>query len=447
MSKFKKVLKSVCLVCAAAMLAILPVGCNDGGQTSSSVTNGAGNPYLPAFDRTKYFYGAGELASEVGPKNDWRDEGVTMEWTSKTAGAMGTQSQRVWMHLNTVIKRAEKSNDLSLIESECDKYHEYFARLKAAGVQRILVMNHRYIYPYGYNPGTTATVPEPLKDYEVYKQWLEIYSECYRMLATEFPEIDFWECGNEFDLADFMHKSDYNQDKNNNMYTAPEAAAITADLCYAANKGVKSVDNYNFIVLPGLSQYAQSTFLESIYSAIESKKYPTLEETYVTDPDKYFDVLAWHCYPLNAKSCGGDFENGLKLFKERGLALYDVAKKHGDGEKRVFLTEIGITEASIGDVGLEKTQKDMASYAMRMLDIVENDMPFIETCYWFRYSNCYSRYVSEGENNFGIFYSPDDLVNRGKPKPIAIALYKRMHGENADLSPLYWYSDQFGVER
>ena len=444
MNKLKKWIKAASLALATLLVAIVPVGCGGSGNETG---NDTGNPNLPAFSREKYFYGAGELASEVGPKNDWRDEGVTMEWTANTSKALGIQSQRVWMQLNTVIQRAETSNEMTLIQSECDKYHEYFARLKAAGVDRILVMNHRYIYPYGYNPGTTATVPEPLKDFDVYKTWLEMYSECYRMLALEFPEIDFWECGNEFDLDSFMHKSDYNTDKMNSLYPQNEAAAITADLCYAANKGVKSVDEYNFIVLPGMSQFAQDTFFEGIYSAIESKKYPTIEDTYVTDPDEYFDIIAWHCYPMHEKVARGDFENGLKIFKERRVGLYEVAKRHGDGEKRVWITEIGITEASIGDIGTAETQALTAEYTMKMLDIVEKDMPFVETVFWFRYSNCYSRYVSEGENNFGLFYSPDDVVNRGKPKPVALALFKRMHGENADLSPLYWYSDRFGVER
>ena len=147
MSKVKKIFKAISLVLATALIALVPVGCkgNGGNESSSS----GGNPKLPAFDREKYFYGGAELASEVGPKGDWRDEGVTMEWTSKTAGALGVNCQRVWMHLNTVIQRAETSNEMSLIQAECDRYHEYFARLKAEGVERILVMNHRYIYPYG----------------------------------------------------------------------------------------------------------------------------------------------------------------------------------------------------------------------------------------------------------------------------------------------------------
>ena len=253
----KKWIKTASLVLATLFVTMLPMGCNK-NKTNGAVDNGVGNANLPAFNREEYFYGAGELASEVGPKGDWRDEGVTMEWTSNTSKALGVESQRVWMHLNTVIQRAEKSNELSLIQSECDRYHEYFARLKAAGVKRILVMNHRYIYPYGYNPGTAATVPEPMKDPGIYKTWLEMYSECYRMLAIEFPEIDFWECGNEFDLDSFMHKSDYNVDKFNSLYPQDEAAAITADLCYAAKKGVTAVDAYNFAVFCAAVKFTPS---------------------------------------------------------------------------------------------------------------------------------------------------------------------------------------------
>lgn len=436
-----KLLKCFSTFLTALFVLVISVSCGKGTEKLQD-----GNAYLPTFDREKYFYGGAELASEVGPKSDWRDDGVTMEWTSKTAGALGVNCQRVWMHLNTVIQRAETNNTLTLIRSECDRYHEYFARLKAEGVQRILVMNHRYVYPYGYKAGTSATVPEPKKDPEIYKTWLEMYSECYKMLATEFPEIDFWECGNEFDLDSFMHKSDYNTDKMNSMYPQNEAAEITADLCYAAKKGVTSVDPYNFVVLPGMSQYAMESFFESIYNAIESRKYPTIEDYAVVDPDEYFDVIAWHCYPLNRKVCNGDFENGMQLFKNRGVALYNVAKRHDDGEKRVWLTEIGITEASMSE-NIAEAQELTAQYAMKMLDIVEKDMPFVETCFWFRYANCYSTYVSESENSFGLFYSPDDLVNRGQPKPMAIALYKRIHGEGTDASPLYWYCSQYGVER
>lgn len=437
MRKWKKFIKSISLGLAVVSIALGCVACGTTNDNEEGV--------LPAFNRDKYFYGAGELASEVGPKDDWRDGGVTMEWTSSTTQAFGIKTQRVWMHFTTVIKRAETSNELSLIRAECDRYHQYFAALKAKGVDRILVMNHRYIYPFGYNPGTTATVPDPIQDASVYQQWLEMYQQCYTMIATEFPEIDFWECGNEFDLDSFMHKTNYNDDKQNGLYSLEETAKFTAELCYAARQGVKAVDKDNFIVLPGISQYGDEVFFNLVYKAIESKTLPTVEEYYVTDPDKYFDIIAWHAYPLNAKACNGNLEKGLQSFKNRCLTMYDVAKNHGDGDKRVWLTEIGITDASTGIVGKQETLEKTAEYAMRLLDIVENDLPFIETCFWFRYANMYFRAVSEGEDNFGMFYSPDDPVYFGKPKPLAIAFFKRMHGENADTTPLYWYCSQYGV--
>lgn len=438
MKKYKKLIRAISLFLGMVFMFSI-VGCSSNSKN--------GNSNLPAFNRERYFYGGAELASEVGPKGDWRDSGTNMEWTSNTAKALGIKVQRVWMHLNTVLVRAETSNEISVIRDECDRYHQYFAMLKAAGVERIVVMNHRFLYPYGYKAGTAATAPEPDKDPEIYKQWLEMYSECYRLLAQEFPEIDFWECGNEFDLDNFLHKTNHSTDKMNSLFPENEAAAITADLCYAARKGLRSVNRNKYVVLPGMSGYAKESYFESIYTAIESKKYPTIEDTYITDPDEYFDVIAWHCYPMNTDIAHGDYDNALITFKERCLGLYDVAKRHGDGEKRVWFTEIGIAEGTMGDVGEESTLMNMADYAMRIFDIIEKDLSFVETVFWFRYSDVCTMNLSGNEGCFGIFYSADDTVNRGKPKPIAIALYKRINGENADVSPLYWYSDKYGIER
>ena len=52
---------------------------------------------------------------------------------------------------------------------------------------------------------------------------------------------------------------------------------------------------------------------------------------------------------------------------------------------------------------------------------------------------------SDQEDNFGIFYSPDDPVNRGKPKPVALTVFRFFNGDGADTSPLYSYSKKFGI--
>ena len=447
MKKFKW-FKSVLFSLIAATVFSAFGGCGGESQVEKENT-------MPAMDKETYFYGSCELASEVGPKGDWRDEGVTMDWVAGTVDALNVSVHRVWMHITSVLKRAEKSNEISLIQDECDRYHQYFAKLKAAGIKRILVMNHRSLYPYGYKAGTSSTVPDPAVDPDIYAEWLNMYAECYRLLATEFPEVQFWECGNEFDLSDFMHKSEYYTDKVKYSYAQDEAAWITADMCYAARKGLRSVSKQNHVVLPGMSQYAKTLFFEEVYYGIESKKLPTIEEYYVTDPDEYFDVIAWHCYPINKES-PVDTNEAFEIFQKRCEDLYAVAKRHGDGEKRVWITEIGFTESRSGEPATLATQEKIADYMLETIRILRDELPFVETCFWFRFANYDSGALADaagqgtagvGERYFGLFYSPDDKIHRGKPKPQALAYFKLINGEDADTSPLYWYSDQFGVAR
>ena len=107
------------------------------------------------------------------------------------------------------------------------------AELKAAGVERILVMNHAFIYPVGCKNSDVQCVPHPTDDREMYVRFLKLYEKCYELLATEFPEITYWEPGNEFDMADgtFLHPIGWTQGSSN-VFTPSEAARITADLCW-----------------------------------------------------------------------------------------------------------------------------------------------------------------------------------------------------------------------
>ena len=441
----KRTVKRILLICLAAVMAFAAFGCarKDVPATEQGRLN-----ILPAFDRETYFFGGCELASEVGTSGDWRDEGTTIDWTTSTAGAMGVKSERVWLRFPTIIKRAEKSNELSLIRDECDRYHEYLAKLKANGVERILLMCSSFLYPYNFKNGTAQCVPDPLKDPDIYKEWMDMVYESYRMIAEEFPEVKYFESGNEYDLSDFLHKSEFATDKSA-LYTATEAAWITADIAYTANKAIKSVNKYNVNVMAGMSQYATVTYFESVYEAIESKRLPTIEDHYVTDPDDYFDVIAWHNYPIKVRF-GTDLDKLLADFSATCEARYEVAKKHGDGDKRVWITEIGISDDNIYDIipgiGEEDELEKLSEYAIKMLQAVKDGMPYVETVFWFRYADMYSGAIGTAEDHYGLFYSADDPVHHGAPKPVALAMYKWVHGEDADTSGLYWYCSKFGIE-
>lgn len=409
---------------------MFPVGCQE------KTTNN-----LPEINQEKYLLGFGELVYDV---TEGGEKSVDSKWVADMDSAMGAKSQRVWMHLNTVLKRADDSNELSFKEEAVEDYHNYFRTLKEAGVERILVMNHQFLYPYGYEASTSQVALDPIEDAYFYEEWIQLFYDCYVMLATEFPEVNFWEPGNEHNLPTYLHKNGGTGSHTDlaHMYSMEEAAWITADVCYAANKAIKSVNPDNVLVLPGVcmdTAYAENglLYLEGLYDAIGSKTLPTLEDHYMCDADDYFDILAWHPYCYSVEE-----------FIQYTSAAYEIAKNNGDSEKIVWFTEIGFSEdrfTQYGDIGSKENQDMVAELAIGVFDAIKDEMPYVETCFWFRMSNCYFYPINSYENNFGIFYSPDDPVNRGKPKPIAIEMFKYFNGEDADISILYSYSSQFGI--
>lgn len=418
----RQIRKIICVTLATLLAFCCLTACGkkgDKGKTQS---------VLPAVDREKWALGLDEIASDTYLGGE---VGATSEWCASMAGALGAKSQRIWMSLPDLLERAENSNALTLNKDACDAYHNYFRLLKAAGVERLVSMHNSLLHPYGFVNITkqVAVGLHPKEDVEFYADWIQMYYDAYWLLAKEFPEIGFWECGNEFDMYSFFHKND------GTAFSAEDAAWIVADLCYAANKAVKAVNPSNAVVLPGLSsEYSSHTFLQCMYEAIESATLPTLERYAVTDPDSYFDILAWHPYGR------GIPEN----FRTYCLELRDIAVAHGDAEKRVWITEMGISEAWKRSEDVD-AQTAVANSMREILTIFRDELTFAETFFVFRLTSGYSYTFSDQEDNFGIFYSPDDPVHRGKPKPVALTVFRFFNGENADASLLYSYCEKFGI--
>ena len=200
---------------------------SDAGQKIPTTTD------VLTINQDKYLFGLGELSSDI---NGGVDVEVDNNFIIGNVKALGVKSMRVWMHLHNIIRRSPDSDEISLLQGTAKLYHEYFAQLKAAGVERILVMNHAFIYPVGCKNSDVQCVPHPTDDREMYVRFLKLYEKCYELLATEFPEITYWEPGNEFDMADgtFLHPIGWTQGSSN-VFTPSEAARITADLCWYAN--------------------------------------------------------------------------------------------------------------------------------------------------------------------------------------------------------------------
>ena len=393
-------------------------------------------------EQDKYLFGMGEMPNMGG--GGAVDPSVTPEMVADLSIAMGAKSFRIWMHLTSVIERDRESNELRLKEDNVAKYHAFIDRLVEGGITHLTAMNHYYLYPYGFSASSGAVFPEPYTpEYEPFMLMLE---ECYVMLAEEFPEIQYWEPGNETNGGGrFMARPGYvdgaSAEQNAEyLYTEEEQAAITADMCWYANRGIKSVNERNTLVLPGMvftESADAATFLESVYEAIESQELPRGEGVKYADinPDNYFQVLNWHPYI-------GTWEEPTQNWIDANIGWYEVAKRHGDDGKKVFLTEFGYCEKS---QDTEAHRQRIAENLPKVFQAIRDNMPWVETVHIFRMFDWGTApaNVSSIERSFGLFYSPNDRTHGGaNPKPAALSLFRYFNGEDADPSALYAYAEE-----
>ena len=381
----------------------------------------------------KYLLGLCEATYEI---NDETENTLTRDYVSKVAGTFGAKSYRLWMHFNRILKRDANSNEVRIVEDVAEEFHQLIASLKAQGVERFIGMTCNYLHPYGYDPSIAAVVPDPLTEPSEYREFLELFEESFRVLAEEFPEIDYFEPTNEPDLDNGQNlcKNGYvwgGSANDDYVYSEKDGAHIVADLCWYATQGVKEVDENNVVILPALCGYSTTVnYLEAIYQAIDSKALPTGEEKADVNPDNYFEILNWHPYLLGSKGAAAMDGEWLRLQKR----IYAVAEKYGDGAKPVWFTEMGFTDRGNGATAEKKNAEDVVKF----FNYVKKDLPFVETVYFFRITNLEQASISSVEDNFGLFRSKNEATSfAGEPKPIAVALYQWFKGKGADLTPLY----------
>lgn len=361
------------------------------------------------------------------------DAVVTPELISSLAGDMKVKSFRVWMHLAWMLE-LDASGSPTLREDNVREFHNYIGLLKENGVENIIAMSSYYLFPSGYTPTAPSAIPLP--DSEHYKEFMTLLEQCYAMIAKEFPDITFWEPGNETNAPNGAHiaKPGYIQggtaEQNKPyLYTQDEMAAITADICYYANKGIKSAKNTNQLVFPGLywvDPKETQTFMDYVYENITSGKLPTNRIADV-NPDSYFDYLNWHPYKQGAYDIS---------WLEDNKAIIDIAAKYGDGDKKVFITELGYY-----DLQSEENKELNAINSINAIEALKQAVPTIETIFIFRMFNWSTAPASvhARERTFGLFSSP--LESGGiQPKPIAISLFYYFNGVEANSDPLFQYA-------
>lgn len=434
----KKRLRNILSFILLGIMAFAGVACEDNESvSSSSATHKEPAPVLTSttdctiakMDRSNMF-GICELPSEFGGGSTEKE--TTIEFVAESCKNLGVKSIRVWMHLNMVFTRDSDSDELFFKEKAVANYHKYFSLLKDAGVEQILVMNHAFIKPWDYYDQSSQCLPDPWGgEYEYYLRTLNIYEQAYKKMQTEFSEITYWETGNEFESNQFMHKAGWTAGSTEHLFAVDQLALIAADLMWYANRGLKSVNPASVTLFPGCSsRKIVPEFIETIYSQItESKCVPTGQPFYDAEPDRYFQIMAWHPYA----------HLDTDAIMSRSDEIYEVMKKYGDADKKVWFTECGFSNSEHPD---DETMLDKYTY---YLDEMAK-RPYVETFFLFRLTNLYNFPDNPLETNYGIMYAQLDPVNMGKPKYQAIAIYQWFNGKDADLTPLYWYYNKMNPQ-
>ena len=364
------------------------------------------------------------------------ENAVTSEYIAGLTGALGAKSYRLWMHFSemfTGYTEADGKYIPTWNEQNKATMSQLIDLLTQQGVERFIAATDGYIMLSGRGGNS---VPEP--GTAEYEKFLAIQAACFKAIAEEFPEIMYFEPGNEPDVANgqYIHKAGYDWVNRNQegvnaeyLYTADEIAQIVADICYSVNVAVKKVNVDNTIVLPGLCGYDTTPeFLNNIYEVIHAGN--TLSQD--VNEDHYFQILAWHPYLMSDKLGVSTMdENWVEAQKE----IYQIAIDNGDDGKPVWFTEMGFSDKGKGAEAEELAAQNMTA----MLQLLETeDLDFVESVFLFRLSNLTGEDAqSEYEDNIGLFYSiQQGTANAGLPKPMTYALFSYLYGEDADTSAL-----------
>ena len=376
------------------------------------------------------FFGIDEVSSEL---NRDFDKGLKNEYISYFAHLFHAKVMRVWLKTYELFKVAE-NDELIFLMDGLNNFHDYLYSLRKNGIDKILLLNWGFVYPYGYNAHDCFTCPDPINEPAFYQRFIALQEKVFYEIARNFPEIAFFEPINEPDSIECLnlHRNGYVVGRGNNeeyYYSKDERENIVLDLCFYEGRGVKKAYANNKIVFPGFCNYVDAPkYLDDIYSKIESGNFPSIGNIKSNKITDYFDIMSWHPYNLKDSEIND-------YWLETQNTLFNVMIKHGDSSRKVWYTEIGWSD--FGRItSLEKIKRRYND----LMNYIDKVQPFVECVMFFRMFNLATRCENEGEDNFGLFYNAHDWETPLAPKPSAITLYKRINGENASLEPLYKYA-------
>jgi beta-glucosidase/6-phospho-beta-glucosidase/beta-galactosidase len=316
--------------------------------------------------------------------------GHSLETAYTKLREMNVQSFRAWMHFGYIFDSYDCLNKAGVTY-----FHRLFQGLNECGIRQIIVMSHNWFLsdPAAKKRVVMHAPARDTSDGSAYSHFLEMFETSWYLAAKEFPEIEYWETGNELNHNVFLCPAKRLQNPDFPYFTHEEKAAIMTDMMFYASRGIKRANPRAAAVMPGMAPaealetgYIAKT-LEYIYTNIESGNFGS------TDSDDFFDALCWHPY------CSGGMPDSE--WKKYNDDIYDVARRHGDDGKKVFLSEFGFS-----DIGSRDTDEYLASAGLGKYIIARESMPYIESIHAFRLFDDYSAFNWGGnfEKYFGFYH-------------------------------------------
>jgi hypothetical protein len=375
--------------------------------------------------------------------DEFQIKGFNLDVTIDLMAAMGCTSNRFYVP-SKVFSTFFVDYDSGDVEIELDEeivayFHDAATKLKDKGITT-LVGEAIVFPPFVAENGQSfinGSLTAPLYGTDsAYEYWMNAVSAGFKAIAEEFPEVEIWEMGNEFNTDSYMHPYSYNQVTKDGGFDYMELININTDYMYFANKGIKEGNPKAVSLTPGYTSGGDidrtdiEDMLEGVYENINSGNFPrTAQKT--TDSDDYFGGFAWHPY---------NFHGMPDDFVEYNDGIYQVAIDNGDIGKKVYFTEMGWYD----DDSSAKMDAQV-SYIEELYDLCKNEMWYVECCLYFRFYNCDYDWSGGGaggpEKTFGVFFEP--TIDQGfMPKNKAIKM-QEIFGGTGDL---YMWSDLDALE-
>lgn len=308
---------------------------------------------------------------------------------------LGVKTVRQWMHFTHFM-----SDPVTIKEgTTLDNMHALLAACEEAGMVNIGMNHHNFC-----TTKSVSTVSKPfardISEGSEYVQWLNDYYTSWKTLVTEFPEVVYWEIDNEVNNPAFMTSG------SDTIYTVRQMAEIATDMFYYASRAIHEVNPDAQTIMGGLTEPNglgkgnTANFLQMLYDNIAGGEYGYFYN--LEDPseasrnaDDYFQIACWHPYMSNFNQ---------QHFIEINNEYYEIILRNEGKHKKVFFTELGWNDDTIGGEDVSIEYLTLTYEALRQ-------MPYVETANLFKLYDNGTKNNWDGPNflYFGLVHDPDPL--------------------------------------